>query len=473
MWHGNTSISCPTAVPTSATTSGSQDVARGAVRQVTQFDDFDITFPSIGPDAIVFQAGGRLYLLILRVGEGDGSADPRRDRRDDAAARGRRRPTSLVDRSVGVADGQARRLRGARRRLHRAGGVRRGRQRDAQSRASPIAIRAGRPTGRRVAYWSDRSGEYELTLRAGRRRPAAERKVTSLGPGFRYAPQWSPDSKKLAFIDQAMRIRIYDDATGKVTDVDQESRTGSRTAGSRPSACSGRPTRGGCLRAPDCARANSAIFLFDTKAREAAPGDHRLPERHAADIRSGGQVSLLRIGPGVRSGLRHASTTPGPTPTRRKLVAVPLRKDVKSPLAARNDAETPALDTDKKSRSKEQEAGRQAGRIEAAGAAPTSTSISTASRRAPSCCRPRPATTPTCRRSRASCSTAVRRAPARATRRAPIVYFDLEEREEKTILDDADGFEVTVRRQEAAGRAASSKFAIVDDQSRSRSSRSR
>ena len=45
--------------------------------------------------------------------------------------------------------------------------------------------------------------------------------MTSLGPGFRYPPQWSPDSKKLAFIDQAMRIRIYDDGTGKVTDVDK------------------------------------------------------------------------------------------------------------------------------------------------------------------------------------------------------------------------------------------------------------
>ena len=39
------------------------DVASAKVRQVTQFKDFDITFPSIGPDAIVFQAGGRLYLL--------------------------------------------------------------------------------------------------------------------------------------------------------------------------------------------------------------------------------------------------------------------------------------------------------------------------------------------------------------------------------------------------------------------------
>ena len=64
------------------------------MRQITQFNDFDITFPSIGPDAIVFQAGGRLYLLDLATEKWREVAGPRRHRRDDAAAadrEGRRR----------------------------------------------------------------------------------------------------------------------------------------------------------------------------------------------------------------------------------------------------------------------------------------------------------------------------------------------------------------------------------------------
>ncbi|HKB14064.1 MAG TPA: hypothetical protein VKD69_25540, partial [Vicinamibacterales bacterium] len=36
-----------------------EDLDSGAVRQVTQYNDFDITFPALGPDAIVFQKGGR------------------------------------------------------------------------------------------------------------------------------------------------------------------------------------------------------------------------------------------------------------------------------------------------------------------------------------------------------------------------------------------------------------------------------
>ena len=35
-------------------------------RQITHFRDFDIHFPSIGPSDLVFEAGGRLYLLNLR-----------------------------------------------------------------------------------------------------------------------------------------------------------------------------------------------------------------------------------------------------------------------------------------------------------------------------------------------------------------------------------------------------------------------
>ena len=63
MWRGNTIYFLSDRGSSSATTSGPRiSGPAGSVRS-PQFDDFDITFPSIGPDAIVFQAGGRLYLL--------------------------------------------------------------------------------------------------------------------------------------------------------------------------------------------------------------------------------------------------------------------------------------------------------------------------------------------------------------------------------------------------------------------------
>src|SRR6185295_3446415 len=73
------------------------------------------------------------------------------------------------------------------------------------------------PDGKTVAYWSDLSGEYELYLMEN----SKERKLTSLGAGFRYSPFWSPDSKKLAFVDKAMKVFVVDVATSAVTQVDK------------------------------------------------------------------------------------------------------------------------------------------------------------------------------------------------------------------------------------------------------------
>ena len=63
MWHGNTIYFVSDRGASERNNIWALDVASGTARQVTQFTDFDITFPSIGADAIVFQAGGRLYLL--------------------------------------------------------------------------------------------------------------------------------------------------------------------------------------------------------------------------------------------------------------------------------------------------------------------------------------------------------------------------------------------------------------------------
>src|SRR5690606_7040376 len=76
------------------------------------------------------------------------------------------------------------------------------------------------PDGRSIAYWSDRTGEYELTIRAADG-TGEERTVTRLGPGFRYQPYWSPDAKRIAFIDQAMRIHVLDVASGESRVIDQ------------------------------------------------------------------------------------------------------------------------------------------------------------------------------------------------------------------------------------------------------------
>jgi tricorn protease len=76
------------------------------------------------------------------------------------------------------------------------------------------------PDGRWVAYLSDRTGEYEIWVRPGDG-SGEERRVTTDGKIWRFAPVWSPDSKKLAFSDKNRKLQWADVASGKVTVADQ------------------------------------------------------------------------------------------------------------------------------------------------------------------------------------------------------------------------------------------------------------
>ncbi|HEV3141412.1 MAG TPA: hypothetical protein VGY57_12885, partial [Vicinamibacterales bacterium] len=238
-----------------------EDLGSGAVRQVTQYNDFDITFPSIGPDSIVFQKGGRIYLLSL---PGEKVTEvPIRVVTDSTTLRA---TTKKADKQINYASVSP---TGKRVAFESRGDVvtlpaEHGAAINV-TRSSGVADRFPRwsPDGKTLAYWSDRSGEYELTLRSADG-VGAERKVTSLGPGFRYPPHWSPDNKKIAFVDQAMRIHIYDDATGKVTDVDK-SPDWIADDGLKAFRFRWSPDSRWIAFARPAGTSNSAIFLYDTK----------------------------------------------------------------------------------------------------------------------------------------------------------------------------------------------------------------
>ena len=127
MWHGNTIYFLSDRGTSERNNVWAYDVKAGTSRQVTQFNDFDITFPSLGPDGIVFQAGGRLYLLD--VPSGKQREVPVRVVTDETtlrrAHREGRHPDPL---GVRLTDREAGALRSARRRVHRAGRVRSGRE---------------------------------------------------------------------------------------------------------------------------------------------------------------------------------------------------------------------------------------------------------------------------------------------------------------------------------------------------------
>ena len=97
---------------------------------------------------------------------------------------------------------------------------------------------------------------------------------------------------------------------------------------------------------------NNAIFLFDTSAGKLQQATSGYLNDTQPTFDPEGKYLFYasdRAFDPVYGTFDNTWTYANPT----QLVAVPLRQDVKSPLAARNDAENPALDTDKKEEKKD------------------------------------------------------------------------------------------------------------------------
>lgn len=186
-------------------------------KQVTFFTDFDIHFPSIGPEEIVFEAGGDLYLLDLQTEEyRKVEVDVVTDQITIVP---KVRNVSKNIQNVWLSPDGNRVLIEARGEIFsvpaKEGVIKN------LTNSSGVAERypAWSPDGKYAAYWSDQTGEYQLMLLD--LTTSEKKELTSFENGYRYQLYWSPDSKKLAFINQAMEIKIYDLDKNKILDVDK------------------------------------------------------------------------------------------------------------------------------------------------------------------------------------------------------------------------------------------------------------
>jgi tricorn protease len=236
------------------------DLATARKTQVTTFKDDDVRWPSIGPGAggkgeIVFQLGAKLMLLDLATGQSrevsvqiPGDRPKLRPQTVDAVRTFESASISPTGKRVAIE------ARGDLWSAPVKEGVVRG-----ITRTDGIAERdpAWSPDGRWIAYFSDQTGEYQLWIRPSDARPPETRKdepkdaakegakpddaakeagpkdpepaakaeprmVSDLGAGYRYSPQWSPDSKWITFTDENGRLYLTDVEKGQTREFDKD-----------------------------------------------------------------------------------------------------------------------------------------------------------------------------------------------------------------------------------------------------------
>jgi len=201
MWHGN-------AIYFISDREGvmnlfSYDLTTKATKKLTDYKEYDIKWPSLGPDAIVYENGGLLYEYNLQSGTAWNI--PIEVRGEDLEARPEFKSVDKNVGSFGLSPSGARAVMEARGNIFSVPAEHGSIRTLTTDNSSVHELNpTWSPDGKWIAYLSDKSGEYEVYVRP--QMGGAETRVTTDGHMYRYGPAWSPDSKKLLYWDKLHRL---------------------------------------------------------------------------------------------------------------------------------------------------------------------------------------------------------------------------------------------------------------------------
>ena len=194
------------------------DLTTKTTTKLTNFTEFDIKFPSLGDNAIVFENGGYIYKFDLTTRKSEKVSIHIAD--DLYYGRNVLKNVGKEVYNYEISPDGKRALFGAHgdvftvpaehgptRNLTQTAGIH-----ERNSKWSP--------DGKYISFISDKTGEDEIYI-VSQDGIGDEVLITKNGETYKYQPYWSPDSKKLLWGDRKQRLRFVDIATKKVVDVVQ------------------------------------------------------------------------------------------------------------------------------------------------------------------------------------------------------------------------------------------------------------
>jgi tricorn protease len=193
------------------------DIKTKQTKKITDFTEYDVKFPSLGSDAIVYENGGYIYVYDLKTGVNSKVVISINDDMDsgrnfwvdaskfinttDIASDGNRLTVTARGDvwTIPVKSGITRNL--------------------TKSNGSHERDAIWSPDGKNVAYISDASGETEIYTinQDGLKTP---RQITKNGDTYKYSPSWSPNSKMILWSDNKLRLSYANIETGNQIKVD-------------------------------------------------------------------------------------------------------------------------------------------------------------------------------------------------------------------------------------------------------------
>lgn len=176
--------------------------------QLTHYKEYDVKWPSLGPEAISYENGGLIYAYDLEKNES--RLIPITVASDEVTARPEFRTVANRLNWLDISPAGARAVVEARGEVFTLpaehGSPRNLTDTPGAHELNPVWS----PDGKWIAFLSDRSGEFELYVQP--QKGGEANRITSNGQetGYLYSPAWSPDSKKISYSDKKLRLWYID-----------------------------------------------------------------------------------------------------------------------------------------------------------------------------------------------------------------------------------------------------------------------
>jgi tricorn protease len=196
------------------------DTKSKTVRQVIENKGLDLKRVSAGPDALVYEQFGGIYLLEPKTGKSIRIAIQVSS--DLPATRPHFEKVADTIRNAGISPTGVRAVFEARGEVLTVPAEKGDARNLTRTTSAAEHDPAWSPDGKWIAFFSDESGEYALHIvdQSG----SGPVKKINLGnpPSYFYRPIWSPDSKKIAYSDKRLNFWYVDVEKGRPVKVDTD-----------------------------------------------------------------------------------------------------------------------------------------------------------------------------------------------------------------------------------------------------------
>ena len=317
----------------------SYDPATKRVEQDVPNDGLDFKSASAGPGAIVYEQFGSLHLFDLQTRKTHKIEI--RLAADLTEVRARWEKVTNQISAFGISPSGARAVFEARGEIFTApaekGDIRNLTHTPGAAERDP----AWSPDGKSIAYISDETGEYQLSIATPD--GLGEKRHINIGKhNFYYTPTWSPDSKKIAYTDNALNVSYVDVDKGGPVKIDTDIMDGPR----RTRDLSWSPDSRWIAYTKQLSNTLRAVFVYSIESRKSMQITDGMSDAYLPVFDKDGKHLYFAASTdfGLNVGWRDMSSIQ--RPSSRTVYALVLRKDLPSPLAPESDEEKDAAEPD-------------------------------------------------------------------------------------------------------------------------------